>query len=236
MAIKKVNGENSRMVDKNETLARDLAMEITVGGDRFDRDDLFFFLSEAGASKDDILLLRNQTLELAKDMQPDGHEPDTIAFFNKELDFWLDTKAFEEYKKVGLSKEDLEKYSKMLAQRIAFGESSENFKSRDEFLQSIVSMGAVEYDLYRLSVATREELSYLMDSYEVGEISPNLMFKEVGRWLDESAFKKTFKELITDTGVDLKALDARPLPGMKDNKAAKKEAVKPKKVVPQIKR
>lgn len=101
MAIKKVNGENSRMVDKKETLARDLAMEITVGCDRFDRDDLFFFLSEVGASKDDILLLRNQTLEVAKDMQPDGHELDTIAFFNKELDFWLDTKAFEEYMKVG---------------------------------------------------------------------------------------------------------------------------------------
>lgn len=78
--------------DWRETLAHDLAMEITVGGDRFDRDDLRYFICENDGSAKDMDFIRSRALEMAFTMQPDGREPKTVEFFNKSLDYWLDPK------------------------------------------------------------------------------------------------------------------------------------------------
>ena len=78
--------------DWRETLALDLAMEITVGGDRFDRVDLRYFIRENDGSAKDMDFIRSRALEMACTMQPDGREPKTVEFFNKSLDYWLDPK------------------------------------------------------------------------------------------------------------------------------------------------
>ena len=78
--------------DWRETLALDLAMEITVGGDRFDRGDLRYFIRENDGSAKDMDFIRSRALEMACTMQPDGREPKTVEFFNKSLDYWLDPK------------------------------------------------------------------------------------------------------------------------------------------------
>lgn len=70
-----------------DNLARDLAMEIQVGGDRFDHKDIREWLY--GISKDNLQLFRNQVEVYASKMHPDGDHQDNKDFVRKQLDGWL---------------------------------------------------------------------------------------------------------------------------------------------------
>lgn len=78
-----------------ENASRELAIELNVGGDRFNREDFGWFLLGEGLDTDDLQAIRERSLALAKDGHPNGHEPDTVQFFLDELDYWLDKRAFE---------------------------------------------------------------------------------------------------------------------------------------------
>lgn len=93
MAIKKVNRDSKLDSPEFKDIIYDLAMEITVGGDRFDRDDLCFLIIQSGGDKDCLAALRERVVEKAMTMQPDGDRQ--VEFFNNMLNYWLSEDHFE---------------------------------------------------------------------------------------------------------------------------------------------
>ena len=67
--------------------AKDLAMEIQVGGDRFDHKDCRDWLY--GISKDDLQAFRNMVESYAAQLHPDGHTKENKDWVRRQLDGWL---------------------------------------------------------------------------------------------------------------------------------------------------
>jgi len=93
MALKKANQEISKKNSKElDNVINDLAIEITVGGDRFDRNDLCFALLNAGCDSSRLPEIKEQVIAKAVTMQPDGQEH--VKFFQDSLNYWLDENNF----------------------------------------------------------------------------------------------------------------------------------------------
>lgn len=199
-------------------IAYDLAIEITVGGDRFDRDDLFYVLRNAGMKTEDLAQLRKNTVELAKDMQPDGHEPDTVAFFNRSLDFWLDVKAYKEYCKPGMTAKDVDEVAFQVAYDLVHGRDS--LEERKGLHESIVALNGIPEDIPKLRMSV---MNHLVSFYEGVSSGPTLdeyrkSFERRLDWmLDKKKFSDVYKELVKDTGIDVKGLTAEAMPHEKKN-------------------
>lgn len=218
MAMKKVSGENSRDRQMMDDLSYNLAIEITVGGDRFDRDDLFYILRNAGAKPEDLAQLRKNTVKVAKDMQPDGHEPDTVAFFNRSLDFWLDAKAYKEYCKPGMTAKDVDEVAFQVAYDLVHGRDS--LEERKGLHESIVALNGIPEDIPKLRMSV---MNHLVLFYEGVSSGPTLdeyrkSFERRLDWmLDKKKFGDVYKELVKDTGIDVKGLTAEAMPHEKKN-------------------
>lgn len=74
-----------RTVSVIDSLARDVAFEIQLGGDRFDASDLARVLE--GIGKDDLEVFRSRVMLHSKDFAPSN--PNNERFVSKELDYWL---------------------------------------------------------------------------------------------------------------------------------------------------
>ena len=213
MAMKKVSGENGRDRQMIESLSHNLAIEITVGGDRFDRDDLFYVLRNAGMKSEDLAQLRNDTVELAKDMQPDGHEPETVAFFNRSLDFWLDAKAYKEYCKPGMTAKDVDEVAFQVAYDLVH--SRDSLEERKGLHESIVVLNGIPEDIPKLRMSV---MNHLISFYEGVSSGPTLdeyckSFERRLDWmLDKKKFGDVYKELVKDTGIDVKGITAVAMP------------------------
>ena len=68
-------------------LAKDLAMEIQLGGDRFDHKDCREWLY--GISKDDLQAFRNMVESYATQLHPDGYTKENKDWVRRQLDGWL---------------------------------------------------------------------------------------------------------------------------------------------------
>lgn len=211
MALKNVE-KGQRM----NYVAHDLAMEITVGGDRFDRDDLFGLLRGAGAGVEDMDFLRRQTLETAKDMQPDGYTEKSVAFFNRQLDYWLDPEAFQ-FSRTSVS--DVEMFSDIVVQRVVNGQA-EGYGPFDRpfFHQMLVSMGVVSDDMARIFDTAKEKALAFHDGVESLEDFNGRVGRSLAWWLDKKVFDESRSSLLGDAGGDMKVV-----PASKDKKVVRKK-------------
>ncbi len=79
-----------------KSFEKDLAFEIQLGGDRFDREDVKSFLS--GISREDLKTFRENVEDLAKGMVPE--EVLDRTYIDKALDYWLENVVTEENVKI----------------------------------------------------------------------------------------------------------------------------------------
>lgn len=94
MALRKVCQEISSVdVKKLDSIVHDLAVEIVIGGSRFDREDLCFAILGAGGDGGCLQDIRSRVIEEARAMHPLGTE--FVGFFEKELGYWLNESFFE---------------------------------------------------------------------------------------------------------------------------------------------
>ena len=202
-------------------LANDLAIEITVGGDRFDRDDLFSFLRGAGAEVGDLAVLRSQTLELAKDMQPDGHSEKSVEFFNRQLDYWLDPKAFGESLENGMDKHDIEDFSNVIVQRVVNGQAEGyGHFDRSFFHQMLVSLGAMPNDMAKLYDAAKEKAGDFHDGMEPLEDFNSRIGRSLAWWLDKKVFEDNRNSLLKEAGSAQKNVSVENDKKVSDKKVA----------------
>lgn len=171
-------------------ISEDLAIEIVYGGDRFDREDLFFILRSQGASVKDLDGIRKQVLNQVNDYHP-GHD----AFYKEQLDYWLDPERYQEFLSEGLIGKDLKELSMALAERLVVGEANGYGRfDRLYFHRLLVLYGAVEADLVNIKTEAGEIASSLRKDASGGADGRQLNEK-LDWWLDRKVFLKASEDV-----------------------------------------
>lgn len=171
-------------------ITRDLAIEIVYGGDRFDREDLFFILRSQGASVKDLDGIRKQVLNQVNDYHP-GHD----VFYKVQLDHWLDPERYQEFLSEGLTGRDLGELSMALAERLVVGEANGYGRfGRLYFHRLLVLYGAVEADLAKIKTEAGKAASTLRKDAS-GAVDGHQLNKELDWWLDRKVFLKASEDV-----------------------------------------
>ena len=75
-----------KKVTKLEKLAKDVAVEIVVGGDRFDKEDIHDYIKKNNM---DLDLVKKETEKEVRSMEY-AQDDSISAFNNEELDYWFE--------------------------------------------------------------------------------------------------------------------------------------------------
>jgi len=75
-----------KKVTKLEKLAKDVAVEIVVGGDRFDKEDIHDYIKKNNM---DLDLVKKETKKEVRSMEY-AQDDSISAFNNEELDYWFE--------------------------------------------------------------------------------------------------------------------------------------------------
>lgn len=170
MALRKVNQKiPSFDMKEMDNIVRDLAVEITAGGDRFDREDLCFVILRAGGDSGCLMDIRDRVMEKARAMLP--QEPGSVEFLEKELKYSHSPVSYEGQ---FLSEQEAD-FADMLAREL-----HSDFRER-KLLEGWVAPGDYKAILYRALPLLNDELrvgrgvlrntdkGYVYDSRPLGE-------------------------------------------------------------------
>jgi len=86
MAQQCISNNMKKKVTKLEKLAKDVAVEIVVGGDRFDKEDIHDYIKKNNM---DLDLVKKETEKEVRSMEY-AQDDSISAFNNEELDYWFE--------------------------------------------------------------------------------------------------------------------------------------------------